>query len=189
MKGNLLDVVLTDVEGMCAVQVLPPVADHCLVQVVVDVQTLQSVQVDRQVWDWKSANWPGQRSALSQVNWNEIFNLDDAHDVTEKFTETILRQAKQFISYRSARFHKSSHPWMNGKACDALDGCDGCDARDDSAVRRFDGWGEFDACDGCDGCDARDASAAGRAWCADSSETPAFPIRHPQSVHADRKGV
>ena len=27
------------------------------------------------------------------------------------------------------------------------------------------------------------------AMCADSSETPAFPIRHPQSVHADRKGV
>ena len=116
------------------------------------------------------------------MNWNEIFNLDDAHDVTEKFTETILRQAKQFISYRSARFHKSSHPWMNGKACDALDGCDGCDARDDSAARRFDGWGEFDAFDGCDGCDR----ALDGGWCCQHASR--IPTQLCLAL-SDRKGV
>ncbi len=50
-----------------------------------------------------------------------MFNLCDAHEVAEKFTETILRKAKEFISYRPARFHKSSHPWVNGKVMDAIE--------------------------------------------------------------------
>ncbi len=51
LRGNLLDVVLTDVEGLCSVDVLPPVADHCLIHVVIDAQTLPAAQIDRYVWD------------------------------------------------------------------------------------------------------------------------------------------
>ena len=50
-----------------------------------------------------------------------MFGADDAHDATAKFTETILRKAKQFISYRRARFQKSSHPWMNNKVMEAIE--------------------------------------------------------------------
>ena len=48
-RGKLLDLVLTDLADMCATKVLTPIADHNVIQVVVDVQTLIGIEVSRTV--------------------------------------------------------------------------------------------------------------------------------------------
>lgn len=55
VKGNLLDVVLSDVPHMCSVDVLAPVADHCVVHAVVGIEASVSVTVERLIWMWKNA--------------------------------------------------------------------------------------------------------------------------------------
>ena len=55
-RGNLLDLVLTDMAGMTIAQVQAPIADHNVVKIIVEMETLVASPIDRWVWDWKMAN-------------------------------------------------------------------------------------------------------------------------------------
>ena len=67
--AHLLDLALTDIAGVTA-QVLPKIADHKLVEVVLPLPVPESAVVRRLVWDFKKADWERLEADLYQTDWS-----------------------------------------------------------------------------------------------------------------------
>lgn len=116
----LLDLVLSDLLSMSSVKVYPPIADHCVVACVVDVETVISDPVERVVWDFRKADWSSLQAALSEVDWRELLTTCDVDTAAERLTETILQHASAHIPRRKMSFDKRSHPWLTDRALQAI---------------------------------------------------------------------
>ena len=116
----LLDLVMTDMLDMAAIQVHPPIADHCVVCMTIDVETASADPVERFVWDYRRANWNDLCRALEDVNWKDVLEESSVNDAARRITDIILDTAKIHIPHRTARFTKRSHPWMTDRAVAAI---------------------------------------------------------------------
>ena len=63
----LLDLALTDVQGVKA-EVLPGIADHCIVEVVAPLPMLEQRVVSREVWLFKNADWQRLNELLYEID-------------------------------------------------------------------------------------------------------------------------
>ncbi len=115
---NLLDLVLTDVADVkCDVEA--PVADHAIVLVKMNLALPKSRVVQRQVWDFKRADWDALNEALGTTDWS-FLDTDDADRAAAQFTEVVLDVASGYIEKRVVRERKSVHPWVNDVALDLV---------------------------------------------------------------------
>ncbi len=120
-RGNhLLDLVLSDMLSMSAIQVLPPIADHNFVLATFDVATASADPIDRFVWDYRKADWDSLRKDLKGVDWKSIVMEISVDEAACRLTEKITEIAKLHIPHRVARFSKKSHPWLTNRALRAI---------------------------------------------------------------------
>ena len=112
-KGNLLDLVLTDLEE-ARVTVHPRVADHNLVEVELPLPLPKVKTLQRQVWRWDLADWAGLKNALQQLSW-ETLREGSVTDAAQHFHQTVLNTARDWVPQRTVKEPKGTHPWLNEK--------------------------------------------------------------------------
>ena len=117
---NLLDLVLSSLNGHAVANVVPAIADHKGVLVATDLPAPKETFFERTVWDFKHADWESlNKTFVSSCFAEDLRNLD-VDDGTVYFTEKVLEMAKQFIPTRRIREHKGSHPWLNASCREAI---------------------------------------------------------------------
>ena len=119
-KEYLLDLILSDLEALSNVEVLAPIADHSLVQMVVDINTVSSEASKRDVWVFKLAKWQPLKTELGEIKWDEVFGSDFSANAAT-LTDLILKYAKIHIPVKSFIFRKRSHPWLADTAIAAIE--------------------------------------------------------------------
>ena len=67
-KGNLLDVVLTDLVDETETKVLPSITDQNLVLVEQSLSAPDAKTIERQVWSFREADWEGLRQNFLYKN-------------------------------------------------------------------------------------------------------------------------
>ena len=80
-------------------------------------------QVERELWNWKQANWEGLNEELEHTDWKRVlFNTESrepskahADAAVERFTSYLLDRAKQYVPVRTVTDTKSTHPWLNDR--------------------------------------------------------------------------
>ena len=117
-KKNLLDLVLTTMPETSRATVLASVSDHRAVLVEVSLEVPKSIEVEREVWCFRKADWSGLKTALKNHPWHRLEGLgidDRAHQLTNE----IIDISKRFIPKRTLKSQKSTHPWLNERCREA----------------------------------------------------------------------
>ena len=101
------------------VDVLAPIADHSMVSMVMDINTVATENAERNIWIFKQAKWQALRTELNAIAWHDVFG-EDFSDNASKITEIVLSSSKQHIPFRKHRFRKSLHPWLTDTTFEAI---------------------------------------------------------------------
>ena len=110
---HLLDLVLSDIPDV-KTNVLPKIADHAIVESVLNLPVPEQVVVQREVWHFKNADWVKLRADLCAADWSFLRTADPNEGASE-LTKKILESAYGSIRKQTKREHKSTHPWLNDK--------------------------------------------------------------------------
>ena len=114
----LLDLVLTDLDDVKA-KVTPGVSDHEIVTASLKLSVPDSEIVERQVWQFRDADWEKMGDILDSTDWTFIESLD-ANAATEQMSTIILAAMDDCIPQRILKERKSSHPWLTDRAVHAV---------------------------------------------------------------------
>ena len=107
-----MDLVLTDLEDLIKVTVLPSVADHRSVLCELRVCTSTSQAITRTIWRYDKADWEGLIDTFRVKDWS--FLMDGTVDqAAESFTQFVLARAREFIPQKTVQEEKGSHRWIN----------------------------------------------------------------------------
>ena len=87
---------------------MAPIADHNLVQMVIDINTVSSEASKRDVWVFKRAKWQPLKIQLAEIKWGKVFGSDFSVNAAT-FTDLILKDAKIHIPVKYFVFQKRSH--------------------------------------------------------------------------------
>ena len=98
---------------------IPKVADHCLVEIRLPFQVPKTEVIQREVWQFRSANWMKLQCDLDNVDWS-FLQTGRAEEGARRLTETILSHAQNCIGQKTIQEHKSTHPWLNEAVVDAV---------------------------------------------------------------------
>ena len=115
---NLLDLVLSDVSSLTC-RVLPPVADHNVVEVALKFSVPHSVVSKRVVWDFGKANWTNIIQSFASQDFC-FLDVDFPNHGGTRLTQIIIDAMTKFIPRRVLVERKSTHPWMNSKVLRAV---------------------------------------------------------------------
>lgn len=137
---NLLDLVLTNVTDVRR-DVQPPIADHNVVVVRLNMSWLASRVVTREVWSFKCADWDAMNEDISSADWSFLNVAADADAAASPFTDMLVGFMARHISKRTLRERKSSHPWINDVALRLI-------------AKKRDAFGTADEQNACDECSA-----------------------------------
>ena len=107
---NLLDLVLTDIDGVKAV-VSPGISDHEIVTASLRLSVPKSEVIERQVWQYREADWDRLIDILDLTDWSFAETLDTS-SAAERMTELILDAMLACIPKRTLQERKSTHPWL-----------------------------------------------------------------------------
>ena len=110
-SGYVLDLVLTHGDNKCMVNVVPPIADHNVIQCRVNISSTLSPPQRRLVWRYKTANWDGLKKALREARWSFVddMGLDEA---VQMFKKTLLTVSELHIKREYVIHRSCSHPWV-----------------------------------------------------------------------------
>ena len=117
-KKNLLDLVLTTMHDIAKVTVLGSISDHRAVLCEAKLELPTCIEIEREVWDYRRADWTGLKEALGAFDWKPL--MEESVDTHAKnLTERILEISQQFIPRRKIKHRKMSHPWLT-RECQEL---------------------------------------------------------------------
>ena len=119
VDGNLLDLVLSSLPFATKSTVTPRIADHNGVLTQIDVPAVTESVIQREVWDFKKADWLQLQSLLERQDWSFLERLSVDEAATE-FTNTVLRHCRVCIPTRVCSEKRQSHPWMTERCAKAL---------------------------------------------------------------------
>ena len=104
----LLDLVLTDISG-ATTKVLPRIADHSLVEVVLPFKAPEMVHIQREVWKFQSADWVKLRAVLEGEDWS-FLEREDAETGAVRLMEMFLAHAETCIQKKVLHENKINTP-------------------------------------------------------------------------------
>ena len=113
----LLDLVLSDVQELVSVRVLPELSDHRMVSIDLDVVVPAFQTVPRLVWDTKFANWDDLRRDISATNWASLLSADSVDDSVAKLCERLDELCSEHIPRKTVSTRSGgTHPWRTSLA-------------------------------------------------------------------------
>ena len=118
-RGNyLLDVALSDVRSTSA-QVLPRIADHCVVEVSLPLPVPKGAVLLRDGWNFRTADWDQLNANLEMEEWT-VFSTMNVDDAATHLSDRILSLAEKSIKKKVIHDRKSMHPWVNDRVLQAV---------------------------------------------------------------------
>ena len=87
------------------------IRDHPFVLTRMKVRIPDTKVIEREVWNFKKADWTKLRECLAEHNWSGLYNMD-ADDAARAVTSTILKLVEECIGKRTMKEYKSTHPWL-----------------------------------------------------------------------------
>ena len=75
-------------------QVQARIADHNVVKIIVEVETLVAAPIDRWAWDWKMTKWSGLQTEIANFHCDTIIESEDTDAMVEQFSSKIIETAK-----------------------------------------------------------------------------------------------
>ena len=116
----LVDLVLSDIPKVTT-SVLPKIADHAVVESMLNLPFPEQVVVQREVWHFKSADCVRLRADLDlcTTDWSFLQTAEPNEGASE-LTKKILEATRGSIRKQTKREHKSTHPWLNDKVVEAV---------------------------------------------------------------------
>ena len=108
----LLDLCLSSFGSEVKASVLPKIADHAVIQVLINIASPKIMDVSREVWQFDKADWKNMKLHLKNISWQEIFD-NDIDKGASIFTKELSDIATNFIPRKIIRENKSCHPWID----------------------------------------------------------------------------
>jgi hypothetical protein len=99
-RDSKLDLILTNLPKLIYnVGVGGPVHenDHCTIYGVFNLKTIKRQTFERDMWDFKNANFDLFREELGNTNWDSCFESENIDEISEKWTELFLGTAERVI--------------------------------------------------------------------------------------------
>ena len=115
---HLLDLILTDMADISC-EVGPKIADHNYIVATTGVEAPETQVMERSVWDYKKADWVLFQESIEEYDWSFLLEMDTSAGA-ERLTEVILQLANEAIGKRLLKEKKSTHPWLTGRAVQAV---------------------------------------------------------------------
>ena len=116
--ATILDQFITNVPSLMKnVGVQPPVSinDHCTIYSTLSFKIPKAESFERKIWDFKNANFSLYNSALSDYDWELLFNEHSTvDDCTEAITNVILESANRLIPNKTVTIRPKDKPFYNG---------------------------------------------------------------------------
>lgn len=139
-EGNLLDLVLTDLDSHTGVEILPRISDHNLLLITLALSMPSTAISERIVWDYSKANWVALRKEFAETDWTFV-EATPTDEAAVQLLNVILEACARHIPSRSIHFTCPSHPWINERCLDLLaqktaaEGTDACRAKAEECSR------------------------------------------------------
>ena len=105
----LLDLVMADIEVEATVG--GAIRDHRYVLAKMRAPVPDSVEIEREDWNYPKADWVRLKDELRDHDWTQLHSMN-ADEAATSITDTILRLAKDCIGKRKMKEKKSTHPWL-----------------------------------------------------------------------------
>ena len=116
-RATKLDLIISNIPSLIAnTDVLEPVHynDHCTIIGEITYLISKRKAYQRTMWDFQNANFDGFRHALSEYNWDHIFENNDIDETCETWTEIITNMTNTFVPHRSVTVRPNDKTWYNG---------------------------------------------------------------------------
>jgi hypothetical protein len=107
---NLLDLALTDLPNWRC-DVLPPLADHCLLAASTTLHVPTTTPHRRTVRCFDAADWERLGASLEETDWSFLTTCNPT-DGARELTRHLLQLTDDAIPSRVLKTPKSSHPWL-----------------------------------------------------------------------------
>ena len=86
-------------------------SDHCSIYCNTSLSCNYHDSFNRNIWDFKKADWAGLKDYLHFYDWDTCFSSEDVNVWTEQWTRAYLEICKQFIPFRSVTIRPNDKPW------------------------------------------------------------------------------
>ena len=129
VDGNLLDLVLSSLPFATTCSITPRIADHNGVLTEINVPVITESVHEREVWDFKKADWSKLQQMLEAHDWSFLerpdhANLEEHSCFVDFAASTLVRDilvvCRECIPTRISREMRKSHPWMTQRCVNAL---------------------------------------------------------------------
>ncbi len=117
---NLLDLVLSDLEGDLKCKVVPGVSDHNAVLGVMNFAVPEDHVVERELFDYKTAPWADLNRDFASYDWYSALAGLDADEAASAFTRVVMEKVRRRVRCKKSSVQISSHPWLNDRCRAAI---------------------------------------------------------------------
>ena len=114
----ILDLVITDVTD-CTAKTVAAVADHRGVLTTVKFKVPETASHQREVWNFKEADWDRLSSEIEDTEWN-FLSCTPPSEGAQLLTEKLLHIAEDNIPKRCVSIKKTTHPWLTQRGEEAV---------------------------------------------------------------------
>jgi hypothetical protein len=115
-RSSKLDLIMTNLPRLIYdAKVGTPVHenDHCTIFGTLNLKTITRKTFERDMWDFKNANFDVFREELGNVNWEECFESDDINEISEKWTNLFLKISNTVIPKKRVKVRPYDKNWYN----------------------------------------------------------------------------
>lgn len=113
--GNLLDLVLTDVDDVKA-RVVPGISDHDIALASLELGVPEQETVERTVWQFSEADWERLVDELGEIDWSFIDTMP-VSNAAQLLTKKIPRESARLHSRANLRRAQDFTPMVDFKSC------------------------------------------------------------------------
>ncbi|KAK6171667.1 hypothetical protein SNE40_018109 [Patella caerulea] len=89
------------------------ISDHFATFIHLDIHTYHNKSFQRKIYLYKRANFRQLNHDISNIDWDEVWNVDDAIDkITDKFTSKLDELIEQYIPSKIITVRSKDKPWF-----------------------------------------------------------------------------
>jgi hypothetical protein len=87
--------------------------DHCTIYGTLNLKTISRATFEREMWDFKNANFEQFREELSNVDWDLCFVTDNIDNICNKLTELFMTISERVIAKKKVKIRPHDKTWFN----------------------------------------------------------------------------
>ena len=114
--NSLIDVALTTSPDIILDSgTLPPSIinnKHCPIYVTTKFKLPKEKPHKRKIYLYNKADWDGLKKAITEANWEEVFDQDDIDSMANKWTQLYTTTVEKHIPTKIVKIYQKDAPWM-----------------------------------------------------------------------------